>query len=97
MNFSWVPFYKELAKKLIPYAGRSGELVQIAETSLESLGFSIDWLQDKNAIGKKQKLSEIDPFTFFAVFNRKMKKDNRLALASLFSLACIRHGKPFSG
>ena len=77
MQFTWVPFYRELAEKLLPYANRSGELVDILEEAISDTGLSAGWLQDQDADDQKLKLSEIDPFTFFAAFNRGVSNTKR--------------------
>lgn len=77
MPFTWVPFYKELASKLAAYRTNSGELAQLLTSVLQQQGLETDWLRDKDEQGQFHALTEIDPFTFFAAFNRGISKDNR--------------------
>ena len=67
-DFTWIPFYNELAKKLLEYKDRRDELVQFIYT----LEFT-KYLKMKNG----DKIEDIDPFSFFGVFNRRIKETNR--------------------
>ena len=71
MSFTWIPFYKEFAQKLLEYKNRRQELV---ETIYSALG---DTLNDSgtsvvNYFKKDEdiKLTDTDPFSLFAIFNR---------------------------
>lgn len=78
--FSWQPFYTQLARRLADYADRQGELIDFLE-GLRAMGLPITALQDKDEVGKRFLLREIDPFTFFGVFTRGITNDNRTAIA----------------
>jgi hypothetical protein len=82
MNFTWVPFYKGLAQKVAAYQGKPKELAALlVEVLQEQMGEKgADWLRDKDARGHKVPLDAIDPFTFFAAFNRGIKKENRIGI-----------------
>ena len=88
--FTWVPIYKELAEKIIEYEDRQAELLQILK-DLSKEGSKIISLKDKGVGSIETELKEIDPFTFFATFNRGITEENRkIILAFLkdrFSLA----------
>lgn len=77
--FDWVPFYEELADRLAPYRERQGELVAILE-NLRAQGLTITPLEDKDSSGRRFKLTEIDPFTFFGSFNRGIQTETRIAI-----------------
>lgn len=83
-EFTWIPFYKELAEKLLAYRDRQGELIAILK-SIKDQGLPMILLTDKDKKGKKIPLRAIDPFTFFASFNRNTTDQNRQAI-----LAAIR-------
>lgn len=68
-QFTWIPFYQELAKELVHWQNRQEELISFLET-LRKEGHVITPLMDKDKNGTKFLLAEIDPFTFFGVFNR---------------------------
>jgi 5-methylcytosine-specific restriction protein B len=78
-SFTWIPFYQELAKKLTGWEKRQAELVAFLET-LRSEGYVITPLNDKDKDGTRFLLKEIDPFTFFGVFNRGIGYEQRLAI-----------------
>jgi 5-methylcytosine-specific restriction protein B len=76
--FSWIPFYGELARKLLAFKSSEGqtELIEWLE-GLRAEGLTITPLEDRAADGQHFRLKEIDPFTFFGVFNRGTTEDNR--------------------
>jgi hypothetical protein len=81
--FSWIPFFEELAARLGAYRDRQPELVQYLRQAGVENG-----LQDRmSEDGDWTDLQEIDPFTFFAAFN-KFYTTNRRAriLANLKAL-----------
>jgi len=78
-SFTWIPFYQELAKKLAGWEKRQAELISFLET-LRTEGYVITPLNDKAEDGARFLLKEIDPFTFFGVFNRGLHVDQRLAI-----------------
>jgi 5-methylcytosine-specific restriction protein B len=78
-TFTWIPFYEELADKLVPYRKRQRELVTLLE-DLRASGCKITPMNDRDTAGRRFLLEEIDPFTFFGTFNRGITNDNRLAI-----------------
>lgn len=73
-NYTWIPFYEELAKKLLEYKDKRNELIEFI-FSEEGLGEFSDYLHLQD---KTQKINDIDPFSFFGMFNRgKQKFENR--------------------
>ncbi len=80
-QFTWIPIYQELAKELAGWEDRQEELIAFLE-ELRGEGYVITPLQDKDAEGARFRLREIDPFTFFGVFNRRISYDQRLAILS---------------
>ena len=80
-QFTWIPIYQELAKELAEWENRQEELISFLE-ELRAEGYVITPLQDKDAEGARFLLREIDPFTFFGVFNRRIGYDQRLAILS---------------
>lgn len=76
-QFTWIPLYQELAKELVHWQNRQGDLLAFLET-LRRDGFVITPLNDKNKAGIRYPLKEIDPFTFFGVFNRRIQYDQRI-------------------
>ena len=68
-RFSWIPFYTELAEKLLTYKDKRKELTDIVYELGELAGYL------HNA--KQQKFDELHPFAVFGVFNRSLTKENR--------------------
>ncbi|MEY2817857.1 MAG: 5-methylcytosine-specific restriction enzyme, partial [Chloroflexota bacterium] len=93
-NFSWIPIYQELAEKLAGWQDRQSELIAFLE-NLRTEGYVITPLNDKNTDGARFLLSEIDPFTFFGVFNRGIRQGQRKAiLARMKEFFALSHDVP---
>ena len=75
-KYEWVEFYKELASKLIVYKDNRAELVAIVRKIYELTGINFPTLEkDKNLV-------DIDPFTFYGLFNKQITLDNRIKIAT---------------
>ena len=69
MSYSWVPFHKELASKLLPYRNRQNELIAFLR-NLKKQDYVVVRLTTLYPDAEHEvPLDEIDPFTFFANFN----------------------------
>ena len=83
-QFDWVDFYKEFAGILRSYRGRRQELISKVRKIYEITGLNLPTLERDNQI------VDIDPFTVFGLFNKKLTDANRLsilqAIASLFEV-----------
>ena len=71
-SFTWIPFYTELAGKLLQYKTRREDLAKLIYSNFEKK--EIKFLHDYDGSDFK----ELDPFTVYSVFNRSMK--NRIGL-----------------
>jgi 5-methylcytosine-specific restriction protein B len=80
-QFTWIPIYQELAHQLAGWENRQEELIVFLE-KLRAEGHVVTPLQDKDTVGARFLLREIDPFTFFGVFNRRIGYEHRLAILS---------------
>jgi 5-methylcytosine-specific restriction protein B len=78
-NFTWIPIYQELANELAKWQTRQEELIAFLE-DLRTDGLVITPFNDKDSDGGRVLLKEIDPFTFFGVFNRGIRYDQRIAI-----------------
>jgi hypothetical protein len=78
-RFTWVGLYKELAEKLLACRSRQADLVALLHEMAAS-GLPVISLQDKDDRGDTLRLEQIDPFTFFATFNRGITDENRSAI-----------------
>ena len=83
-QFDWVDFYKELSVKLLQYKDNREELIEKVRKIYEITGINLPTLEKDNQI------IDIDPFTFFGLFNKKLTDANRLsilkAIAELFDV-----------
>lgn len=78
MSLSWIPLYEELATALLAYEDRQAELIALL-AQLKKDGLTILPLVDRTKTGTRQ-MEVIDPFTFFAAFNRSIKTATRIAI-----------------
>lgn len=82
-KFSWIPFYKEFATKLLEYKNNREELVKkIRDLEGEGKGKHISYI--KNYLSR-----DIHPFAVFGIFNRsgeESRKEICTRLKKLFSL-----------
>ena len=80
MSFTWVPYYKEFAEKLLQYQENRAYLCRLIYDHEDEL--LINYLHDEG--GKDDKFTDIDPFTTFGLFNRGISMKNRVSSAALF-------------
>ena len=73
-QFDWVEFYKELAGKLLQYKNNRSGLIEKVKKIYEITGLNLPTLEKDNQI------VDIDPFTFFGLFNKKLTDANRLSI-----------------
>lgn len=73
-QFDWVDFYKELSGKLLRYKNNRTELIRKVRKIYEITGFNFPTLEKDN------QLVDIDPFTFFGLFNKRLTDSNRIAI-----------------
>jgi len=76
-NFSWIPFYMEMADKLLAFKNNRKALVDIMY-SLDSQYVSYIHTNDGGYY------PDIDPFTFFGIFNRGNSFEKRKKIAAFF-------------
>ena len=68
MAFTWIPFYKELSKKLLQFRNDRKPLVDFIYSELSTVGSKslVDYIHMEDG----SKVKDIDPFSVFAIFNR---------------------------
>jgi 5-methylcytosine-specific restriction protein B len=76
MSFTWIPLYSEIAHKVLEFENQQGELLNLLG-QMKADGLKVIALTDRDAAGEETPLAEIDPFTFFASFNRPGTTDGR--------------------
>lgn len=81
--FTWKPIFVEMGAKLLAYRPKQKQLLALLN-EMEAAGLPVVSLKDQNPKGVEVPLSEIDPFTLFAVFNRAIKPD-KWAGSNLYS------------
>lgn len=78
-QFTWIDLYQELAYELVKWRDRQIDLISFLE-ELRSRGLVITPFNDRDEDGASFLLREIDPFTFFGVFNRRIRNEQRIAI-----------------
>ena len=79
MSFTWIPLYSEIARKVLEFENRQSELLDLLG-QLKADGLKVIALTDRDASKKEIPLEGIDPFTFFASFNRTSSVSGRQAI-----------------
>lgn len=75
LDFSWEPFYRELAHKLLEYKNNRDALVTIVKRSFYDNSISMPKMENGE-------LFDIDPFTVLGIFNRQLLLEKRTLLAT---------------
>ena len=75
--YTWIPFYMEMADKLLMYKNRRKELVDIVYALGEKY---VGYIRNTNG----GHVSDMDPFTVFGTFNRHLSNDNRILLCKYY-------------
>ena len=82
--YTWVPFYTELANKLLPYKNDRAALIDKLQAMYESIDTKLPKLDDGGVP------NDIDPFTIFGLFNKGISSQNRRKIvAALADVFCI--------
>lgn len=79
-KYTWIPYYKEFAEKLLQFRSNRKELLVMIYNHRKEL--HVDYLHDKE--GKDDLLTDIDPFSIFGIFNRHIEHLNRLNAVRIF-------------
>lgn len=83
-DYQWVPFYEELADKLIAFSNRRGELFDLMKkVSLEQPLMKYLHFEKEEWWGPRN--HEMDPFSVIGVMNRGTTDANRTALAKVLA------------
>lgn len=78
-RFTWIPFYMEMAKKLLEYKDDRRELVKIVYEMDEKY---ISFFNDEN----KQPFQDLHPFALYGIFNRYIALEKRQEICSHFKM-----------
>lgn len=74
IDFAWIGFYTEFAEKLLPYMKDRQTLI----AKLKAVYAAID--RRLPTLEKDNNIVDIDPFTVFGLFNKKITDANRIAI-----------------
>jgi hypothetical protein len=77
--FTWIPIFKELATTILKFEDRQDEILLLIK-HLANSGLVVISTKDKASEGHEIELAEVDPFTFFSNFNRRLTLANRRIL-----------------
>ncbi len=78
MTFTWIPFYKEFAQKLLKFRNKRAPLVDWIYGNLQG---HITHLKDAP---DGRRLPDLDPFTVLAIINRQITYDKKIEICSKF-------------
>ena len=81
-SFSWIPFYSELAKALLAYKNNRKPLVDFIYSELSKVGDKslVDYIHMEDG----SRVKDIDPFSIYAIFNRSLRLENKMAFLQKF-------------
>lgn len=77
-KYTWIPFYKELAQKLLEYKDNRQALLDFIYNEIPE-GYRT-YFHDKDG----EPNTDVDPYTVFAMFNRKIVDKQRLEICGHF-------------
>ena len=77
-DFTWIPFYREFANKLLEFENHRENLINIIKNVFsKTTNLALPTLERDNNI------IDIDPFTVMGLFNKGITNDNRIELLSI--------------
>lgn len=79
MAYTWIPFYKELAQKLLQFKNDRKPLVDWIYSNIKS-----DYIKHLKDAPDGRRVADIDPFTVYAIFNRGIAHDKRVEICQIF-------------
>jgi 5-methylcytosine-specific restriction enzyme B len=85
-QFTWIPIYHEIAEKLLPFQNNHSGLLEIVN-KIKAQDLPVFSLDDKDKGDIKVPLTSIDPFTFFAIWNRGIRDQNRKDIIAVIQQA----------
>ena len=77
-QFKWVSFYMELASRLLEFKQSRDVLIEKIKSVYSSIGIKLPKLDDRDP-------EDIDPFTFFGLFNKGITGTNRISILGGFA------------
>jgi len=80
MTYTWIPFYKEFAQKLLKFRNDRTPLVNWIYDNLDS------YVNHLKVGSNKDRLPDIDPFSIFAIINRSITYDKKKEVCEKYKL-----------
>ena len=82
VKLPWIPFYSELAPALLSCKNDRKPLVDWIYSDISQVGEKslVDYIPMRDG----SKVKDIDPFSVFAIFNRPLRPENRVAILQKF-------------
>ena len=78
MKYTWIPFYKEFAQKLLQFRNDRGQLLDWMYNNLQG---HIKHLKDAP---DGRRIADIDPFSVFAIINRQITYKKKIEICEKF-------------
>ena len=79
MEYTWIPFYKELAQKLLKFKNNRKPLIDWIYSNINS-----EYIKHLKDAPDGRRVVDIDPFTVYAIFNRGIAHDKRVEICKAF-------------
>lgn len=79
MAYTWIPFYKELAQKLLKFKNNRKPLIDWIYSNINS-----EYIKHLKDAPDGRRVVDIDPFTVYAIFNRGIAHDKRVEICKVF-------------
>lgn len=83
-KFTWIPFYEEMAQKLVGYKDQVDENGNHSTLVEKIKSLNSEWIDFLRAKAVNGDFADIDPFTVFAIFNRSSGMERRCAILKSF-------------
>lgn len=83
-RFTWIPFYEEMAQKLMEYKDQVDENGNHSILVEKIKSLNLEWTDFLRAKAVNGDFADIDPFTIFAIFNRSSGMERRCAILKSF-------------
>lgn len=83
-KFTWIPFYEEMARKLMGYKDQVDENGNHSTLVKKIKSLNSEWIDFLRAKAVNGDFADIDPFTVFAIFNRSSGMERRCAILKSF-------------
>ena len=79
MAYTWIPFYKELAQKLLQFRDDRKPLIDWIYSNIKR-----EYIKHLKDAPDGRRVADIDPFTVYAIFNRGITDDKRIEICTQF-------------